>query len=125
METKDFGKVAVGTAMVDVGENGTFVKGFIDDEGKIWFLAIDLAYQLGYDIPKKAVEQYCKHAVYGKGVVWNLAGDPIVVPEQDMYNLVLHSTDKDCVEFQQSICTELCYRYHSLCGMLYDEYKAY
>lgn len=121
METKDFGDVEIRMALIDVGEEGFYVNSFIDDAGSTWFLAIDLAYQLGYDIPKKAVEQYCKHAVYGKGVSWNLAGDPIVVPPHDMYNLVLHSPDKDCVEFQASICDELCHRYHQLYEVLFDE----
>lgn len=120
METKDFGEVTLRMGVIAVGDEGFYVKSFVDDDGHTWFLAIDLAYQLGYDAPIEAVRKYCKHAVYGKGVP-NVSDSPIVVPPHDMYNMMLHSDDADCLRFQESICDELCCRYPQLYDVLFDE----
>ena len=98
-EKEEFGKVRV----VMQGENP-------------WFVASDVAKALGYEKPNNAVNEHCKKMNKITldpnlgGRVATVSTPPIqaiIIPESDVYRLVMRSNLPKAVEFQDWICEEV------------------
>ncbi|MDR2893008.1 MAG: hypothetical protein LBV80_07990 [Deltaproteobacteria bacterium] len=70
----------------------------ITEDGKIWFVGIDIAKLLGYARPDKEVKRVCKHVklfiptkLVGRGLGVAPRG-LLVIPEADVWRLIVRST---------------------------------
>lgn len=88
----------------------------VEHKGEPWFVASDVAKALGYDNPANAVNVHCKKA--NKITLSPDSGGrentvflpPIqinIIPESDVYRLVMRSNLPGAVEFQDWICEEV------------------
>ena len=81
-------------------------------DGEPWFFASDVAQVLGYADPSVAVNQHCKKALKTSFIA-NPADDstpPVdiyIIPESDLYRLVLRSNASDVEAFQTWVCEEV------------------
>lgn len=79
----------------------------VDIDGKTYFVASDIAKSLGYAIPHKAVQTHCK------GVLkWNIPTssgnqDMLVIPEGDIYRLIIKSQLPSADKFERWIFDEV------------------
>lgn len=79
----------------------------VDIDGKTYFVASDVAKSLGYAIPHKAVQTHCK------GVLkWNIPTnsgnqDMLVIPEGDIYRLIIRSQLPSADKFERWIFDEV------------------
>ena len=88
---EEFGKVRV----VMQGENP-------------WFVASDVAKALGYERPNDAVNAHCKKvSKFSYGNSPQGATPYNIIPESDVYRLVMRSNLPKAVEFQDWICEEV------------------
>ena len=83
----------------------------VDQDGQQWFVAKDVATALGYSDPKKAVNQHCR-----KGVVISPPSSSEqhgglrhvkVIPESDIYRLVMRSKLPEAESFQDWVVEEV------------------
>lgn len=82
------------------------VRTIITDDGKLMFVASDVAKALGYAVPQKAVSTHCKHCSKmehptNKGTLIN------IIPESDLYRLTMKSQLPDAEKFQDWVCDEV------------------
>lgn len=84
--------------------------------GNPWFVASDVAKALGYEKPNNAVNEHCKKMNKITldpnlgGRVATVSTPPIqaiIIPESDVYRLVMRSNLPRAVEFQDWICEEV------------------
>lgn len=79
-------------------------------EGDVWFVARDVAGVLGYELPTKAIIDHCKHAKTLKGSISApLTASPRginVIPESDVYRLVMRSKLPSAEVFQDWVVEE-------------------
>jgi prophage antirepressor-like protein len=79
----------------------------IDKQGDPWFVAKDVASALGYRVPKDAITTHCKgaaiHRLPTTGGVQSLK----IIPESDVYRLVMRSNLPEAEAFQDWICEEV------------------
>lgn len=79
----------------------------VDIDGNTYFVASDVAKSLGYSIPHKAVQTHCK------GVLkWNIPTnsgnqDMLVIPEGDIYRLIIRSQLPSADKFERWIFDEV------------------
>ena len=83
----------------------------VEYEGEPWFVASDVAKALGYADPSRAVVEHCKKQKKSTILVNNQYGNttPLnqsIIPESDVYRLVMRSNLPSAVEFQDWICEE-------------------
>ena len=77
------------------------------DQGEPWFVASDVAKALGYEKPNNAVNDHCKkvnkfsYPNSGQLQPYN------IIPESDVYRLVMRSNLPGAVEFQDWVCEEV------------------
>ena len=76
-----------------------------------WFVANDVASVLGYAVPKKAVIDHCKYAEIFRttntvGLDINPRGE-LVVPESDVYRLIMRSKLPSAERFQDWVVEEV------------------
>lgn len=85
-------------------------------EDEPWFVASDVAKALGYEKPNNAVNEHCKKMNKITldpnlgGRVATVSTPPIqaiIIPESDVYRLVMRSNLPRAVEFQDWICEEV------------------
>lgn len=83
----------------------------IDRNGEPWFVARDVAAALGFADPSRAVIQHCKKAVKTTILANRKDGNPpmniSLIPESDLYRLVMRSNVPDAEEFQTWVCEEV------------------
>ena len=80
----------------------------VEYEGEPWFVASDVAKALGYERPNDAVNAHCKKLnkfSYGKSPQGAMPYN--IIPESDVYRLVMRSNLPSAVEFQDWICEEV------------------
>ena len=80
----------------------------VEHEGEPWFVASDVAKALGYERPNDAVNAHCKKLnkfSYGKSPQGAMPYN--IIPESDVYRLVMRSNLPSAVEFQDWICEEV------------------
>lgn len=91
--------------------SGAILRGLMRD-GEPWFVARDVAKALGYADPSRAVAEHCKKSVkttilvnnqYGKRTPLNQS----IIPESDVYRLIMRSNLPDATRFQDWIVEEV------------------
>lgn len=82
----------------------------IMQEDEPWFVAMDVAAALGYADPSRAVIQHCKKSIKTTKLA-NHQGEPPVnislIPESDVYRLIMRSNLPKAEEFQAWVCEEV------------------
>lgn len=90
---------------------GVSLRVLLDAEGQPWFVARDVALALGYALPSKAVLDHCKYAKILKGSESELlTSSPrglSIIPEADVYRLIMRSNLPDAVRFQDWVVEEV------------------
>ena len=91
---------------------GVTLRVLMGSDGEPWFVARDVAKALGYEDPSRAVVEHCKKSVkttilvnnqYGKKTPLNQS----IIPESDLYRLVMRSNLPDAVRFQDWVVEEV------------------
>lgn len=80
-------------------------------EGEPWFVASEVAGALGYQNPRKAVIDHCKHVKLLKSnACFSLTSSPQginIIPEGDVYRLTMKSRLESAVKFQDWVTDEV------------------
>lgn len=77
-------------------------------EGKPWFVGKDVAEALGYKRTADAIRQHCKKAVaVGVGDLQTLDPQTKIIPEADVYRLIMKSTLPKAEEFEEWVMEEV------------------
>lgn len=80
-------------------------------EGNVWFVAKDVAECLGFTHPQSAIIDHCNHAkVLKGGETPLLTSSPRginIIPESDVYRLVMRSKLPAAEQFQAWVCEEV------------------
>ena len=96
MELKIFEKAEFGSVRV------------VMKDGEPWFVASDVARALGYERPNDAVNAHCKKVNKFRYGDMPYGAQPYnIIPESDVYRLVMRSNLPAAVEFQDWICEEV------------------
>lgn len=76
---------------------------------KPYFVASDVAKALGYSKPNNAINQHCKGATLKQGIIDNLGReqDTLVIPEGDIYRLVIKSKLPTAQKFEVWVFDEV------------------
>jgi prophage antirepressor-like protein len=93
---------------IQVFENQNFGQiRVVDKDGKPWFIAKDVAIVLGYVETAKAVREHCKGVseidTPTKGGIQAVK----IIPESDVYRLILRSKKPEAEKFQDWVCGEV------------------
>lgn len=87
--------------------DGSQVIRTLERDGDPWFVGKDIATALGYTDTDKAVRMHCRKAetspAESAGQVRHLA----VIPESDVYRLIMRSNKPEAERFQDWICEEV------------------
>lgn len=76
--------------------------------GEPWFIASDVAKALGYERPNDAVNTHCKKInKFSYGDLPQGAMPYNIIPESDVYRLVMRSNLPNAVTFQDWVCEEV------------------
>lgn len=81
----------------------------VEVEGKPMFVASDIAKALGYAKPNNAINDNCKHATRVTGIM-DAMGRPqemAIIPESDIYRLVMRSKLPQAEAFQDWVCEDV------------------
>ena len=77
----------------------------VDQSGEPWFIAVDVAKSLGYEKPNNAVNQHCKKV---NKISCPKSGQPYnIIPESDVYRLIMRSNLPTAERFQDWVCEEV------------------
>ena len=92
---------------IKVFEHGEFGSlRVVERDGETWFVARDVALALGYADPAEAIQRHCK-----KSNDLNVGVSPIpspkIIPESDLYRLVLRSNLPSAERFQDWVVEEV------------------
>jgi prophage antirepressor-like protein len=79
----------------------------VDEDGKPWFVAADVARVLGYKNPQDAVRRHCKGVRETRTP--SIGGDQItlVIPEGDVYRLMIRSKLPEAQRFERWLMDEV------------------
>jgi prophage antirepressor-like protein len=76
-------------------------------DGKIWFVGNEVAAKMGYASPKDAVSVHCKGAVNHRLLTTGGNQSTKIIPEQDLYRLIMRSKLETAEDFQDWVCGEV------------------
>ncbi len=76
-------------------------------QGEPWFVAKDVALTLGYEDTKRAVQMHCKRAVAQGGQIASLHPQTVIVPESDVFRLVMRSRLPAAERFEEWVYEEV------------------
>ena len=76
-------------------------------DGEPWFVARDVAVALGYADPADAVQRHCKKVNDSNMGVSPLVPSPKIIPESDVYRLVMRSNLPNAEKFQDWVVEEV------------------
>lgn len=77
-------------------------------DGEPWFVARDVAGLLGYSNPQKAVRDHCKGArAAGVNDAFTLDPQTVIIPERDLYRLVMRSRLPSAERFEEWVVAEV------------------
>lgn len=85
----------------------------VDHNGDPWFVARDIALALGYVDPAQAIKDNCKKVnkitqqVSGTGSIKTPPVNILIIPEGDVYRLIMRSKLKDAQEFEEWVMEEV------------------
>ena len=79
----------------------------IDHDGEPWFVGNDVAAALGYARPRDAIRKFCKGGV--KMTLPSASGqqETVVIPEPDLFRLIMHSNLPHAEAFQDWVFEEV------------------
>lgn len=91
---------------------GVTLRVLMGEDGEPWFVARDVAKALGYEDPSRAVVEHCKKSVKTTTLVNNQYGkktplNQSIIPESDLYRLVMRSRLPDAARFQDWVVEEV------------------
>jgi anti-repressor protein len=92
-ENEEFGKVRV-----------------VEKDGEPWFYASDVAEALGYERPGNAINEHCRKACKISQLPKSGNRPPVnfnIIPEQDVYRLIMRSNLPSAGRFQDWVCEEV------------------
>ena len=93
---------------IKIFENNEFGKiRAIEYNNEPYFVAKDIATALGYKVPKDAVSSHCKGAVIYRLPTNGGIQDVKIIPESDIYRLIMRSKLESAEKFQDWICEEV------------------
>lgn len=103
-QNASYENVARTNAVTPFDFNGAPIRVISDAEGEPWFVARDVAEALGYAKPENAISRHCKAASttpkQGGGFV-------TIIPERDVYRLVMRSKLEGAVKFEEWVVGEV------------------
>lgn len=79
----------------------------VDVDGKIYFVANDVAKALGYSVPKDAVTRHCKGALKQRYLTEGGEQEMKIIPEGDIYRLVIKSQLPTAEKFERWVFDEV------------------
>ena len=79
----------------------------VDNDGEQWFVAKDIAAALGYSKTRNAVAAHCKGGEFTPLSTSGGEQSLRVIPESDVYRLVMRSRLPDAEAFQDWVCGEV------------------
>lgn len=79
----------------------------VDIDGKMYFVANDVAKALGYSVPKDAVTRHCKGALKQRYLTEGGEQEMKVIPEGDIYRLIIKSQLPSADKFERWIFDEV------------------
>lgn len=79
----------------------------VDIDGKVYFVANDVAKALGYSVPKDAVTRHCKGALKQRYLTEGGEQEIKVIPEGDIYRLVIKSQLPTAEKFERWVFDEV------------------
>ena len=101
-------------AQIQVFRNGAFGSvHVVEHKGEPWFVASDVAKALGYANPQEATREHCKKVnkiTQPSKSLTSVKRPPTfinIIPESDVYRLVMRSNLPGAVEFQDWVCEEV------------------
>lgn len=86
---------------------GQSVRIVVGPDGEPWFVARDVAVVLGYEDPAKAVQRHCKKVNDSNMGVSSRVPTPKIIPESDVFRLIMNSKLPSAVMFQDWVCEEV------------------
>ena len=94
-------------------------------DGEPWFVAKDVASILGYSNPQKAVRDHCKRAQpVGVNDSFTLDHQTVIIPEPDIYRLVLRSKLPEAERFEEWVVGEVIPTIRKTNGVYLSQQKA-
>jgi len=79
----------------------------VEHDGAPWFVAADVAGLLGYARPRDAISAHCKGAVKHRTLTNGGEQDLTVIPERDIYRLVMRSNMPEAEKFEDWVVGEV------------------
>lgn len=86
---------------------GNEVRVLRDDKGEPWFVAKDVAETLGYVRARDAISQHCKGAVKHRLLTSGGEQELTIIPERDVYRLVMRSKLEGAEKFEEWVVGEV------------------
>lgn len=83
------------------------VRVFSDDHGEPWFVASDVARLLGYQRSRDAIKQHCRGAVKHRLPTSSGIQDTQLIPERDVYRLIMRSKLPAAEAFEDWVVSEV------------------
>lgn len=88
--------------------NGAAIRVITGADGEPWFVARDVAELLGYSNPQKAVRDHCKaNRPLGVNETFTLDQQTVIIPERDVYRLVMRSKMPEAEQFEEWVVGEV------------------
>ena len=105
VKCKDFGEVDAVVVHIDCDID---IPGFLDERDKLWFSAHKLIDILRYGEPaEEVIERFCDNTILGTMIIHNREKVCEVIPEEDMWSLIIHAPSRKAREFRRFICRHL------------------
>lgn len=79
----------------------------IEIDGDVWFVAFDVADVLGYAKPRNAISAHCKGALKRGVPTTSGIQEMSIIPERDVYRLIMRSTLPAAEKFEDWIVSEV------------------
>lgn len=86
---------------------GNEVRVLRDEKGEPWFVAKDVAETLGYVRARDAISQHCKGAVKHRLLTSGGEQELTIIPERDVYRLVMRSKLEGAEKFEEWVVGEV------------------
>lgn len=97
---------------LEIFENDNFGKvRWVMRDGEPWFVALDIAENLGYTNPSRSIQDHCNYAELFKSTESVGLDIPVrgvlIIPESDVYALIFRSNLPKATEFRKWVCEEV------------------
>ncbi|MFH7813119.1 MULTISPECIES: BRO family protein [Acetobacter] len=86
----------------------------VNRNGDVWFVGMEVAKALGYSDTDQAIRKHCKAAenlkpveLTGLGIIAKSPRGLKLIPERDLYRLVMNSEKPDAIAFEEKVVGEI------------------